>query len=122
MLVGQIELVAVPLLGLMGVVVLLTAYTLHKVRRVHLMTYEIKAQWDTVYRQLEALRALDAELSLERALPPTRGWSASPDFLLLIAQHARDARPRIVVECGSGTSTVVLARCMQLNGAGHVYS
>lgn len=26
------------------------------------------------------------------------------------------------MECGSGVSTVVLARCMQLNGEGHVYS
>ncbi len=101
-------------------------YALHKVRRVHLMTYrlsdESKAQSDTVYRQLEALHALYVELNLERALPPTRGWAASPDFLLLIARHARDAGPRTIVECGSGTSTVVLARCMQLNEAGHVYS
>ena len=27
-----------------------------------------------------------------------------------------------MVECGSGLSTVVLARCLQINGEGHVYS
>lgn len=106
--------------------VLLVIFVLHKVRRVHLMMYglsdKIGTSSDTVYRQLEALHALYAELDLKRALSPTRGWSASPDFLLLIARHARDARPQTVVECGSGTSTVVLARCMQLNGSGHVYS
>ena len=116
----------IALIALAGAIGCLLLYVLHKVRRVHLMTYrlsdEIKAQSDTVYRQLEALHALYAELDVKRALPPTRGWSASPDFLLLIARHARDARPRSVVECGSGTSTVVLARCMQINGSGHVYS
>lgn len=111
---------------LAGIAVLLILYTLHKVRRVHLMMYglsdKIAAGSDALYRQLEALHALSAELDLTRALPPTRGWSASPDFLLLIARHARDARSQTVVECGSGVSTVVLARCMQLNGSGHVYS
>ena len=122
----QSEFMAVTLISLMGVVVVLTAYTLHKVRRVHLMIYgfsdKIGTSSDNVFRQLEALHALYAELDLKRALPPIRGWRASPDFLILIARYARDARPRIVVECGSGTSTVVLARCMQINGSGHVYS
>src|SRR5207244_4204311 len=30
--------------------------------------------------------------------------------------------PRIVLECGSGVSTVVCARMLQLGGSGHVYS
>ena len=119
----ELVIALIVLVGTIGCVLL---YVLHKVRRVHLMMYglsdKIGTSSDTVYRQLEALHALYAELDLKRALPPTRGWSASPDFLLLIARHARDARPQTVVECGSGTSTVVLARCMQLNGSGHVYS
>lgn len=115
---------------LAGVGVLLAAYVLHKVRRVHLMSYEIlnkipdsirRTSFD-LWKQTEALEALYRELGLEKGLPPTRGWAASPDFLLLIARHAREARPNVVVECGAGTSTVVLARCMQLNGVGRVYS
>jgi predicted O-methyltransferase YrrM len=76
----------------------------------------------TLFRQLEALQGLYIELRMTRSLPATRGWAASPDFLLEVAQHALHTKPRLVVECSSGTSTLVLARCMQLNGGGHVYS
>ncbi len=105
---------------------LLCAYTLHKVRLVHLLLYELRdlsrQQPANLYRQLEALQGLYRELGLEKSLPGTRGWAASPDFLMLLAQHARGRRPRLVIECSSGTSTVVLARCLQLNGGGKVYS
>lgn len=101
-------------------------YTLHKVRLIHLMAHELKDQAQRqpaeLYRQLEALHGLYHELGLEQSLPATRGWAASPDFLLELARQARAARPAVVVECSSGTSTLVLARCMQRNGHGKVYS
>jgi predicted O-methyltransferase YrrM len=31
-------------------------------------------------------------------------------------------RPEVIVECGSGVSTIVLARCLALNERGHLYS
>lgn len=105
---------------------LLCAYTLHKVRLVHILLHEVRDhalhEPAGLYRQLEALQGLYAELSLGKSLPGTRGWAASPDFLLELARHAQAARPQVVVECSSGTSTLVLARCMQLNGSGMVYS
>jgi predicted O-methyltransferase YrrM len=109
-----------------GVLLLLCAYILHKVRNMHLLVSAMKddAHRDhaTFFRQLEALQGLYVSLGLQRALPLTRGWAASPDFLQELAAHALDERPRCVVECSSGTSTLVLARCMQINGAGTVYS
>ncbi len=55
MLIGQNELVTILLIGLMGVTALLAAYTLHKVRRVHLMMYglsdKIGTSSHTVYRR-----------------------------------------------------------------------
>src|SRR3712207_1794767 len=74
------------------------------------------------FRQPEALFGLYLELGFRKSLPPTRGWAASPDILLQLTQHARETHPNVVVECGSGASTVVLARCAELNGGGHVYS
>jgi predicted O-methyltransferase YrrM len=104
----------------------LAAYTLHKVRRVHLLLHDVRDQTrhDTagLFRQMEALHGLYVELGLKKSLPQTRGWAASPDFLLELARYARSAHPLSVVECSSGTSTLVLARCMQLNGAGKVLS
>lgn len=101
-------------------------YTLHKVRHMHLLAYQIENQQhavgDNLFQQLEALLALHRELDLQQALPPLRGWAASPDFLLQLARDARQRRPQTAVECSSGASTLVLARCMQLNGGGKVYS
>lgn len=101
-------------------------YMLHKLRLVHILLHDVKDQSHHenagLFRQMEALQGLYVELDLKRSLPPTRGWAASPDFLLELARHARSAKPVTVVECSSGTSTLVLARCMQLNGAGMVFS
>ncbi len=55
-------------------------------------------------------------------LPPTRGIAASPDFLLCIADHLRTAKPDVVAECGAGVTTLVIARCLQLNGYGKLFS
>lgn len=115
---------AILLFAAAGTIVAL--YTLHKVRGMHLMMYELKDQGQRVptvlFRQLEALHGLHIELGLQHSLPATRGWVASPDFLLEVARHALAQRPGVVVECSSGTSTLVLARCMQRNGHGKVYS
>jgi len=77
---------------------------------------------ENLFRQEQYLDILHSELDLPIPLPPAGGWAASPDFLLLLVRHARAERPAVVLECGSGVSTVALARCMQLNGAGHVFA
>ncbi|MGV7206268.1 O-methyltransferase [Oxalobacteraceae bacterium A2-2] len=101
-------------------------YVLHKVRLAHLLLHQLRdrssAEPAILFRQLEALLGLYAELRLPASLPPTRGWAASPDLLLALARHARDQQPRSVLECSSGVSTLVLARCMQQNGSGKVVS
>lgn len=108
------------------VMLLLILYSLHKLRQAHLLLFDLRDQsrqdHASLFRQLEALQGLYAELDLKTSLPPTRGWAASPDFLLELARHARTARPQTVLECSSGASTLVLARCLQLNGSGKVLS
>jgi predicted O-methyltransferase YrrM len=49
-------------------------------------------------------------LKLSAPLPASRGWAASPDFLLTLAHITKSVRPRLTVELGSGTSTLVLAK------------
>lgn len=58
----------------------------------------------------------------EHALPSTGGWAGTPDFLLLLAETVRECRPQMVVEFGSGVSTAVIARALQLNGGGQLLS
>jgi predicted O-methyltransferase YrrM len=106
----------------------LSAYVLHKVRRIHLMSFEIRNDIERagggvqLFRQLQALDGLYRDLKFTRALPLMRDWAASPDFLSMLARHALEHRPKVVVECGSGVSTLILARCMQMNGQGRVFS
>jgi len=107
-------------------IAVLSVLMLHKVRAMHLMLYaqqdSPRREAERLFRQTEALQGLYAELGLAKSLPSTRGWAASPDFLLELATHVRMARPLTVVECSSGVSTVVLARCLQLNGGGRLLS
>jgi hypothetical protein len=66
--------------------------------------------------------ALQAKLGLEQPLPWTEHWSAAEDFLLLLAEHCLTRQPSSILECSSGLSTLVLARCCQLNDRGQVLS
>jgi predicted O-methyltransferase YrrM len=75
----------------------------------------------TAAKQLEALLAIYAEIQV-RGLPPTGGWAASPDFLRRLVDETMRADRQTIVECGCGVSTVVLARCAQMRGSGHVFS
>jgi len=65
---------------------------------------------------------LEKSLGFEKKLPVTKDWSAAPDFLKLISDFCLENKPGIIVECSSGTSSLVLSRCCQLNQHGHVYS
>lgn len=107
-------------------VLLVSLYTLSKVRKIHILSHDAKdsAQRDVtaLYHQLEILVGLYVDLGLKKSLPSTRGWAASPDFLMELVKHTLREKPATVVECSSGTSTLILARCMQMNGGGKVYS
>lgn len=75
-----------------------------------------------LYDQLASLTGLYRELDPEHPLPVSRGWAASPDFLLRVSERLRSRKPAVVVECGSGISTVVTALTLRALGGGHVYS
>ena len=67
-------------------------------------------------------KQLQQALNLEQALPVTPEWSAAADFLFLIKDYCLLNKPQIIVECSSGLSSLILARCCQINQSGHVYS
>lgn len=107
----------------------LIAVLLHKVRRTHIAaielvdkTRELHLESRNLYGQIQAYMDLTKILELKMPLPQLRGWAASPDFLLIIARHALKQKPATIVECSCGASTLVLARCAQINGTGHVFS
>lgn len=65
---------------------------------------------------------LERSLGFKQVLPVTENWSAAPDFLKLVSEYCLENKPQVIVECSSGTSSLVLSRCCQLNKVGHVYS
>lgn len=116
------------LLVLTGSTLAFVLWVLHKTRQVHLATFRIvddvsvtRRESLALFSQFQALDALKTRLGFNH-LPPMRGWAGSPDFLLTVAEIVSSRKPASVVECSSGVSTLVIARCLQLNGSGHVYS
>lgn len=65
---------------------------------------------------------LETRLGLNKELPIVKDWSAAADFLGVISHHCLVHKPQMIVECSSGSSSVVLAQCCLLNQCGHVYS
>jgi predicted O-methyltransferase YrrM len=83
------------------------------VRRVEADTQKELKQ---TFRQLEALQNLNAVLPTSDVLPATRGWAASPDLLLTLVDLVSTERPSLIVECGSGASTLWLALALRRFG------
>jgi predicted O-methyltransferase YrrM len=65
---------------------------------------------------------LQTQLSLNEGIPYTRNWSAAADFLQLIVDYCLQTKPALILECSSGLTTLMLARCCQINGQGRVVS
>lgn len=75
-----------------------------------------------LYGQLEALGAIRDALDGRIAVPSTTDWAASADLLRELVMVVMARRPKVVVETGSGTSTVVVAGCLERLGEGHLWA
>ena len=75
------------------------------------------------FEQTEALFGLYFSLSgILLPLPETKGWSANADLLRLIYKKIRREEPNLVVELGSGSSTIIGGYALQQNGSGCLVS
>jgi predicted O-methyltransferase YrrM len=117
------------LISMLAGIAALLGVVLHKMRRIHVSLFgvaadaaEARRESRALFGQMQALLALERLLALRHRLPAMRGWAGSPDMLLAVAGRIIATKPGVVVECSSGVSTVVIARCCELNGGGHVYS
>jgi len=127
---------AVPTVGLMalglllGGLLLLLRHNLELASRIGTLSKEsqrtfaearrigsnLDQQLKQTFRQLEASQNLNALLPTHEVLPATRGWAASPDLLMVLVDLVITERPSLVVECGSGASTLWLALAMRRFG------
>jgi predicted O-methyltransferase YrrM len=68
------------------------------------------------YQQAEELDRVYAKLEGRAALPPMRRWALSPDLAAILVDLIEEHSPGFVVELGSGSSTIVMARALERFG------
>jgi hypothetical protein len=86
------------------------------------LTRDLITVQNRLYTQLESLSWLQRRLAIKGQLPPLRGWAASPDVLLRLHAHIMANRPQVIVEFGSGASTLVIADALRQNSLGQLIS
>lgn len=101
---------------------LATPVTRDTVKRVRIDLQRSDAATTESYHQLEALIGLYATLGIQAPLPRMRGYAVSPDFACELARIVRALEPDLVVEFGSGVSTVISAYALSRNGHGRIVS
>ncbi|MDR1104049.1 MAG: glycosyltransferase [Endomicrobium sp.] len=74
------------------------------------------------YTQLESLFWLSKRLKIKNSLPPMRNWAMSPDVLLKLHEYITNAKPKTVLEFGSGVSTIVICDALSQNNSGRLIS
>jgi predicted O-methyltransferase YrrM len=85
-------------------------------------------QWPWLLRSLRGGSKADKRALLDRldlpqdALPNLGSWKADVGLLRLVAEHILAEKPRVVVEFGTGASTLIIARALQLAGGGRLIS
>lgn len=71
-------------------------------------------------RQTEALIQLYDRIQPRASMPSAGGWALDPTGLLTLLEIVERRRPALVVELGSGTSTLWLGYALQRLGAGRL--
>ncbi|MCB0640554.1 MAG: class I SAM-dependent methyltransferase [Phaeodactylibacter sp.] len=72
------------------------------------------------FAQVDSWLRLYERLQLRRSLPRMRSFAASPDLLNLMIDLVEEAKPNLIVECGSGVSTLVNGYLLEKMGKGKV--
>lgn len=70
--------------------------------------------------EIDALNQVHRRLGMEGSLPLLGGWALTPRGMLQTIDLTFDEDVSLIVECGSGTSTVFLARVLQMKGRGKI--
>ena len=85
-------------------------------------------QWPWLLRSLRGGSLADKQALLDRlglprdALPNLGSWKADVGLLRIVSDHILEARPQRVVEFGTGASTLIIARALQMAGGGELIS
>jgi predicted O-methyltransferase YrrM len=73
-------------------------------------------------REVEAILQLRAFLAPDTPMPLLGGWAMEPVAMLGVVAELIARQPQLVLECGSGTSTLWIAKALKRVGKGRVVS
>jgi len=105
----QAALLVVVLVGFSGVFALV------------LNVYRSRAADDVAQnKHMQALRFINSTLELRAPLPMLTGWAASPQLICTLLELVREHQPEVVVELGSGSSTLAMGYVIEEVGKGKV--
>jgi len=74
------------------------------------------------YKQIESLMYMLSVIKLRRPLPLMRNWSVSPDHMNIIISTIMNQKPKIILECGSGVSTLLMSYCVENLKQGYIWA
>lgn len=74
----------------------------------------------SLLNDIQALEQLMARYAPSAPLPPMAGWALSPTALQWLTDRIERDRPSLVVECGSGTSTLWMSLALRRVGSGRL--
>jgi predicted O-methyltransferase YrrM len=75
-----------------------------------------------VLAQVEALMDLYATVEPRRPMPSTQGWASAPTTMRALIDLLYTRRPEVVVECGSGSSSIWIGYALRKIGSGRCIS
>jgi predicted O-methyltransferase YrrM len=96
--------------------------TLYCYRRIVREVRSCSSACEGDHRRIEDLIMLLTAIRTDVPLPPMRDYAIAPDFGNIIAREILGNRPRLIVEFGSGVSTLISAYCLKRLGAGRLLS
>jgi len=80
-----------------------------------------RISWD-VSREVEALTQLFQRVKPRAAMPSSGQWALNPTGLLQVVSLIEQHRPSMIVELGSGTSTIWMGYALEQAGGGRLVS
>lgn len=75
-----------------------------------------------LYKKVDSLVALYRDIEPRHSLPAMHSWAITPDFARVLYLEVIENERTQIVECGSGSTTVILAYALRALGKGRVYS
>lgn len=100
-----------PGLALIGLVFIILGF--------RIMQLIYKLQLDRVHdtNQVESMQWIYQQFQPKVAFPPMRVIAGSPDFFKVIVEHCIKLQPKVIVEAGSGVSSVVVSEWLRAVGS-----